>query len=69
MLSAGAAILFKISSLVQLRRRTSDVVMVTVCGKHSDFMTNVVIVFIISPLLDQGLGLPQTDRVKKEPEK
>lgn len=69
MLSAGAAVLFKISSLVQLRQRTSDVVMVTMCGKHSDFIADVVIVFIISPLLDQGLGLPETDRVKKEPEK
>lgn len=33
------------------------------------FMTNVVIVFIICPLLDQDLGLPEMDWVNKEPKK
>lgn len=62
-------IVFKISGLVQLRQRASRVVMVTVCGKHPDFMTNVVIMFIIFPLLDQDLGLLETGWVNKEPAK
>lgn len=35
------------------------------CVADSDFMTNVVIVFIIFPLLDQGLGLPGQEGARK----
>lgn len=52
MLLVGALIVSKIAGLVQLRRRTSAVVIVTVCGKHPGFMTSVVMMFIFFPLLD-----------------
>lgn len=55
MLLVEALIVRKITGLVQLRRRPSAVVIVTVCGKHPDFMTSVVIMFIFFPLLDQIL--------------
>lgn len=54
-LLVGALIVSKISGLVQLRRRTSAVVIVTVCGKHPDFMTSVVIIFMFfSPYLTKS---------------
>lgn len=69
MLLVGALVVFKVSGLVQLSQRTSDVVVVTVCGKNRHFMTNVMTMVIIFPVFHQDLRLPETNWVKKEPEK
>lgn len=54
-LLVGASIVFETSGLVQLRRRTGHVVMVTVPGKHPDFKANLVVMLSMFLLRHQDL--------------